>query len=76
MKQWTIIPMQEHSHLSVVREEDGNIVATVQNQYAKAIGSVPELVRTCREIFEELKRTNPHWDPGSLMGRLEAVIKD
>jgi hypothetical protein len=48
MKAWQLIPLREFSNLCVIREEGGNIVATVQNEYAARIQNLPELLSAGR----------------------------
>ncbi len=74
MKQWQVIPMREFSHLSVIRNEAGEVIATVQNGYAEVIQALPELLEVSNEIFENLRESYPKWDPMSPLGRLQKAI--
>ncbi len=71
---WHIIPMRDFPNLSVIRDRDGNIVATVQNEYVHMFHSLPELLATTREVFERLALAQKNWAPTSILGRLESVI--
>jgi len=74
IKAWHIIPMREFPNLSVIRDKDGNIVATVQNEYVHMFNSLPELLAASREVFERLAIAQKNWSPTSILGRLESVI--
>lgn len=74
MKSWTEIPMREYPNLSVITEEEGRVVATVQREYAKAIEALPELVEISRELLDCLKSRYKHWSQQSTLGRLEKAI--
>ena len=71
---WHIIPMREFPNLSVVRDRNGNIVATVQNEYVHLFDSLPELLAASREIFDKLTQSQKNWAPTSILGRLENAI--
>ena len=74
-KNWNLIPMREYPNLCVIREADGNIVATVQNKYASSVQGLPELLAASREVFETLKNEYPQWSENSSLGRLEKAIQ-
>ena len=67
--------MREYGHLSVITDEDGNIVATARKQDADSIGRLPELVTASLEVFEELQKRYPSWTPDSTMGRLAEALQ-
>lgn len=71
---WHIIPMREFPNLSVIRDSAGNIVATVQNEYAQLFNNLPELLAASREVFERLALAQKNWAPTSVLGRLENAI--
>ncbi len=74
MRNWQMIPMREFSNLCVIKEEGGEVIATVQNHYAEVIQALPELLEASREIFERLAVRQKEWEPASLLGRLERAI--
>jgi len=74
IKNWHVIPMREFPNLSVIRDKDGNIVATVQNEYVQMFNNLPELLAASREIFDRLSIAQRNWAPNSILGRLETAI--
>jgi len=74
MRSWRVIPMREYPNLCVIKEEDGNIIATVQTEYAEKIESLPELIAAGRQLFEDLKGQYKRWSEESSLGRFEKVI--
>ena len=74
MNPWNVIPLKEFPNLYVVREMDGNIVATVQKRFAETFGALPDLIKATQDIFEELRAQNPVRSKDSSLGRLENVI--
>ena len=64
MRSWRVIPMREYPNLCVIKEEDGNIIATVQTEYAEKIESLPELIAAGRQHCCQRRLTAGCRSPG------------
>jgi hypothetical protein len=71
---WQLVPLREFPHLYVLKNESGEVIATVDSQHAQDFKALPELLSASQEIFERLRGKYSDWGQESSLGRLERAI--
>lgn len=71
---WQLIPLREFPHLCVLKDDAGEVIATVETKHAKDFQALPELLAASQEIFNRLKDQYSQWGQQSSLGRLEKAI--
>jgi hypothetical protein len=69
-----LVHLREFPHLYALKDENGEVIATVNEQYAKHFQALPDLLAASQEIFERLKGQYSEWGQQSSLGRLEKAI--
>jgi hypothetical protein len=69
-----LVPLREFPHLCVLKNESGEVIATVETKHAQDFQALPELLAASQEIFERLKNQYSGWGEQSSLGRLERAI--
>lgn len=73
-RSWQLIPLREFPHLYALKDESGEVIATVDAEHAKNFLALPELLAASQEIFNRLKDHYSEWGQQSSLGRLERAI--
>lgn len=71
---WQLVPLKEFPHLYVLKNETGEVIATVHSEHAQEFQALPELLSASQEIFDRLKKQYSDWGQQSSLGRLERAI--
>ncbi len=71
---WQLVPLREFPHLYALKNEVGDVIATVHSEHAQEFQALPELIAASQEIFDRLRDKYSGWGEQSSMGRLERVI--
>lgn len=71
---WQLVPLREFPHLYALKNETGDVIATVHSEHAQEFQALPELLAASQEIFDRLKGQYSGWGEQSSLGRLERAI--
>jgi hypothetical protein len=71
---WQLVPLREFPHLYALKNETGEVIATVHSEHAQDFQALPELLAASEEIFERLRSQYSGWGEQSSLGRLERAI--
>jgi hypothetical protein len=59
---WQLIPLREFPHLYALKDQSGEVIATVHSEHAQEFQALPELLDASREILEKLRSQYSEWD--------------
>lgn len=71
---WQLVPLREFPHLYALKNEAGEVIATVHSDHAQDFQALPELLSASQEIFERLRKQYSGWGQESSLARLERAI--
>jgi hypothetical protein len=71
---WQLVPLREFPHLYALKNESGEVIATVHAEHANDFQNLPELLAASQEILERLKGQYSQWGQQSSLGRLERAL--
>lgn len=75
MTQWKIIPLREWPHLSVIRDDGGELIGTVSNEYAEAVSSLPEIKEAGEGVLKIMRESGQMWSKNSVLGSFENLLR-
>ena len=71
---WQLIPLREFPHLYALKDQSGEVIATVHSEHAQEFQALPELLAASQEILERLRTQYSQWGQQSSLGRLERAL--
>jgi hypothetical protein len=71
---WQLIPLREFPHLYALKNESGEVIATVDADHARDFQNLPDLVDASREILEKLRSQYSQWGQQSSLAKLDRVL--
>jgi len=71
---WQLIPLREFPHLYALKNQNGEVIATVDAEHAQGFQALPELVEASREILGKLRQKYSEWGQESSLAKLDTVL--
>ena len=78
---WQLIPLREFPHLYALKNQSGEVIATVHSEHAQEFQALPELLAAsqelraaAQELFERLRGQHSQWGADSTLGRFEKAL--
>lgn len=71
---WQLIPLREFPHLYALKDQSGEVIATVHSEHAQEFQALPELLDASREILEKLRSQYSEWGQQSSLAKLDRAL--